>query len=105
MNMLQCQNDDLNQVEVSLKANPGHLRINVEKIWSCLDWFGVCSLECAEGSTVFDGCLHNPLHGCPIYPHAHVSAGRMKAACHIYSVYTRDTMHSQNNYTTAWMPS
>jgi len=38
--MLQCQNDDLNQLEVTLRANPGHLRIIFEKkialVWSVL---------------------------------------------------------------------
>jgi len=45
-----CQLDDLNQVEVSFKANPGHIRINVKKIWTHLDLFGVC-----KGLMVSDG--------------------------------------------------
>jgi len=36
------QLDDLNQVEVSFKANPGHIRINVKKVWTHLDSFRAC---------------------------------------------------------------
>jgi len=39
--MLGCQLDDLNQIEVSFKANPGHLR-KMFKNTESLDLFGVC---------------------------------------------------------------
>ena len=50
LHMLGCQLYDLNQVEVSFKANPGHFRINVKK--SGLIWI---HLEHAKGSMIFDG--------------------------------------------------
>ena len=42
LHMLGCQLDDLNQVEVSFKANPGHIRINVKRNWTHLDSFRAC---------------------------------------------------------------
>ena len=56
--MLGCQLDDLNQVEVSFKANPGHIRINVKKIWTHLEH--AKELMVFDG---FDGSLHDPLPG------------------------------------------
>src|SRR5882724_7796175 len=55
--MLGCQLYDLNQVEVSFKANPGHFRINVKKIWTHLDSFRACkeypAPEALRGCRIF----------------------------------------------------